>query len=204
MIQRIYNFLKSIRMLCEQTVNKIMFAYFGVKMEGHPGKIEGIVTVRSQSKGTITIGSGIQLRAGKKYNMIGGDTRLILRTYKGGSIRIGKNVGISNSALVRMNHIEIEDNVMIGGNCKIWDTDFHSLNADERMDEYDTHINSAPIHIKKGAFIGANTILLKGVTIGEKSIIGAGSVVTKDIPDGQLWAGNPVRYIKKLYVRENG
>ena len=197
MIQKIYIFMKSIRMFYEKMINKIMFAYFGVKIEGQPGKIEGIVTVRSQPKGTITIGKGIQLRAGKKYNMIGGDTRLILRTYRGGSIRIGQNVGISNSALVSMNHIEIEDNVMIGGSCKIWDTDFHSLNSNERMDEYDTHINSAPIHIKKGAFIGANTIILKGVTIGEKSIIGAGSVVTKDIPDGQIWAGNPARYIKE-------
>ncbi len=197
MIQKIYNFMKSIRMFYEKMINKIMFAYFGVKIEGQPGKIEGIVTVRSQHKGTITIGKGIQLRAGKKYNMIGGDTRLILRTYRGGSIRIGQNVGISNSALVSMNHIEIEDNVMIGGSCKIWDTDFHSLNSNERMDEYDTHINSAPIHIKKGAFIGANTIILKGVMIGEKSIIGAGSVVTKDIPDGQIWAGNPARYIKE-------
>ena len=197
MIQKIYNFIKSIRMFYEKMINKIMFAYFGVKIEGQPGKIEGIVTVRSQHKGTITMGKGIQLRAGKKYNMIGGDTRLILRTYRGGSIRIGQNVGISNSALVSMNHIEIEDNVMIGGSCKIWDTDFHSLNSNERMDEYDTHINSAPIHIKKGAFIGANTIILKGVTIGEKSIIGAGSVVTKDIPDGQIWAGNPARYIKE-------
>lgn len=189
--------MKSIRMFYEKMINKIMFAYFGVKIEGQPGKIEGIVTVRSQHKSTITIGKGIQLRAGKKYNMIGGDTRLILRTYRGGSIRIGQNVGISNSALVSMNHIEIEDNVMIGGSCKIWDTDFHSLNSNERMDEYDTHINSAPIHIKKGAFIGANTIILKGVMIGEKSIIGAGSVVTKDIPDGQIWAGNPARYIKE-------
>ena len=197
MIQKIYIFMKSIRMFYEKMINKIMFAYFGVKIEGQPGKIEGIVTVRSQPKGTITIGKGIQLRAGKKYNMIGGDTRLILRTYRGGSIRIGQNVGISNSALVSMNHIEIEDNVMIGGSCKIWDTDFHSLNSNERMDEYDTHINSAPIHIKKGAFIGANTIILKGVTIGEKSIIGAGSVVTKDIPDGQIWAGNPARCIKE-------
>lgn len=136
MIQKIYNFMKSIRMFYEKMINKIMFAYFGVKIEGQPGKIEGIVTVRSQHKGTITIGKGIQLRAGKKYNMIGGDTRLILRTYRGGSIRIGQNVGISNSALVSMNHIEIEDNVMIGGSCKIWDTDFHSLNSNERMDEY--------------------------------------------------------------------
>ena len=87
MIQKIYNFMKSIRMFYEKMINKIMFAYFGVKIEGQPGKIEGIVTVRSQHKGTITIGKGIQLRAGKKYNMIGGDTRLILRTYRGGSIQ---------------------------------------------------------------------------------------------------------------------
>lgn len=52
------------------------------------------------------------------------------------------------------------------------------------------------IHIKRGAYIGCNTIICKPVTIGENAIVGAGSVVTKDIPANQVWAGNPARYIK--------
>lgn len=179
-------------------INQIVFKYFGVKMNGKSGNIEGILTIRSSRKGAIQIGAGAQFRSGKKYNLIGGDTRLILRAYRGGSIKMGNNVGIANSALISMNHIEIEDNVMIGGSCKIWDTDFHSLNIAERMETPDTHINSAPILIKKGAFIGANTIILKGVTIGKNAVVGAGSVVTKDIPDGEIWGGNPAKFIKNI------
>ena len=55
-----------------------------------------------------------------------------------------------------------------------------------------------PVVIKDGAFIGAHTIVLKGVTIGERSIVGAGSVVTRSIPDYEIWAGNPAKFIKKV------
>ncbi|MCD7824200.1 MAG: hypothetical protein LUG86_09355 [Oscillospiraceae bacterium] len=55
-----------------------------------------------------------------------------------------------------------------------------------------------PVAVGNGAFIGAHTIILKGVTVGEKSIVGAGSVVTKSIPDGEIWAGNPAHFIRKV------
>lgn len=53
------------------------------------------------------------------------------------------------------------------------------------------------VHIKKRAYLGMNTLVVKPVTIGEDAIIGAGSIVTKDIPDGEVWAGNPARFIRK-------
>lgn len=62
--------------------------------------------------------------------------------------------------------------------------------------------SSRPIHIKYGAFIGAGSIILKGVTIGEYSIIGAGSVVCKDVPSGEVWGGNPAHFIRKLRIAE--
>ena len=55
-----------------------------------------------------------------------------------------------------------------------------------------------PVEIKDGVFVGAHSIILKGVTIGEGSIIGAGSVVTKSIPAGEVWAGNPAKFIRKI------
>lgn len=53
--------------------------------------------------------------------------------------------------------------------------------------------------IKKRAYLGCNTVICKPVTIGEDAIVGAGSIVTKDIPAGEVWAGNPARFIKKRY-----
>ena len=66
------------------------------------------------------------------------------------------------------------------------------------MQRPDTHIKTKPILIKEGAFIGAQSIILKGVTIGKHSVVGAGSVVTKDIPDGEIWGGNPAVFIRKV------
>ena len=58
------------------------------------------------------------------------------------------------------------------------------------------HFRLGTVHIKENAFIGCNTVICNSVTIGEGAIVGAGSVVTKDVPPFQVWAGNPARYIK--------
>ena len=115
----------------------------------------------------------------------------MLITHGNGKISIGNNVGISNTAIVSAESIVIDDNVMIGGSCKIYDTDFHSIRYEYRMQKPDTHI-------KEGAFIGAHSIILKGVIIGKHSVIGAGSVVTKSVPDDEIWAGNPAHFIRKV------
>ena len=57
---------------------------------------------------------------------------------------------------------------------------------------------TAPIVIGNDVFVGANSIILKGVTIGDRAIIGAGSIVTKDIPKDEVWAGNPAKFIRKI------
>lgn len=87
---------------------------------------------------------------------------------------------------------------MIGNNCVIFDTDFHSSNYDERIIRGNVNIPSKPIIIKEGAWIGGHSLVLKGVTIGKHSVIGAGSVVTRNVPDYQVWAGNPIKFIKEI------
>lgn len=136
--------------------------------------------------------------SGKMHNPIGGDTVARLICLKNAELIIGENVKMSNSTILAQNSIVIEDNVTIGGSCKIWDTDFHSLNPNLRETENDIPVNK-PIVVKKNAFIGSHSIILKGVTIGENSIIGAGSVVTKSVPTNEIWAGNPARFIKKAF-----
>lgn len=193
-----YQLYRTIRRVFESILNRLLFKRFGVEVLGDTKGFEGILTIRSSKRNSITIGKNVQIRSGKAYNIIGGDTRLILRTIDDGQIRIGNGVGISNSAVVSANSITIEDDVFIGGSCAIYDTDFHSSEYDQRINQGDKNIKSAPVIIKKGAFIGSRCIILKGVTVGEEAIIGAGSVVTKDIPDGEIWAGNPAKYIKKV------
>ena len=148
--------------------------------------------------GDILIGDSVSINSGFKYNPIGGQERTILYSRNGGKIKIGNNVGISNSSLFSVASITIKDNVKVGGSCKIYDTDFHSLDYYKRISDHDTDIISKPILIKEGAFVGAHSLILKGVIIGKHSIVGAGSIVTKNIPDNEIWAGNPACFIRKV------
>lgn len=131
--------------------------------------------------GNLEIGDNTRINSGIIYNAIGGNQETSFVTKENGSIVIGKNVGISNTAFVAQSNITVEDDVLIGGGCCIYDTDFHSIKYEERMDRKNPGTLTKPIRIKKGAFIGAHSIILKGVEIGENAVIGAGSVVTKSI-----------------------
>lgn len=115
-----------------------------------------------------------------------------------GEISIGNNVGISYANITSFNKITIEDNVLISSGVKIWGTDFHSIDFLYRCEKSDTHIKTASVIIRKGTFIGACSIILKGATIGQHFAVGAGSVVTKNIPDNEIWAGNPAVFIKTI------
>jgi len=163
---------------------------------GNNLRINGRIYCHSDSEKGIIIGDNVRINSSLKSNPIGGPTKTILYTRGNGCIKIGHNVGISNTSIFSEASIFIEDDVLIGGGCKIYDTDFHWLDYKERMNISGSI--SKRVTIKKGAFIGAHTIIIKGVTIGNHSIIGAGSVVTKDVPNNEIWAGNPAKYIRKV------
>jgi UDP-2-acetamido-3-amino-2,3-dideoxy-glucuronate N-acetyltransferase len=102
---------------------------------------------------------------------------------------IGDNVTLKCGIYV-WNGLRIENNVFIGPNATFINDNF------PRSKKYpDQFLNTI---IRDGASIGAGAIILGGLTIGKKSMIGAGSVVTKNIPDNELWVGNPARFLKKI------
>jgi len=111
-------------------------------------------------------------------------------------IIIGNNVGISGSTLNASKSIVIGDNVLIGSGCIVSDTDSHPLNLEDRINNNIHSIKSGQIIIKDNVFIGARCVILKSVTIGEGAIIGACSVITKDIPAHTIYAGNPAKFIR--------
>ena len=106
-------------------------------------------------------------------------------------IKIGNNVFInSNSLLMARGGITIEDDVMLAANVQL---------LSNNHDEYDRQVLLCkPIHIKKGAWIGAGASILPGVTIGEYAIVGAGAIVTKDVGDYEVAVGVPAKVVKKL------
>ncbi len=152
--------------------------------------------------GKCSIDTGFKMNNGLKSNPIGRAQPCILFVDRGASLVIGKNVGISSVAIVAHHSITISDNVKIGGGVCIYDTDFHSLNADVRLNASSDQKakKCLPVLIGSNVFIGAHSTILKGVTIGENSVVGACSVVTKTIPANEVWAGNPARYIKSVIL----
>lgn len=117
---------------------------------------------------------------------------------RGSRIVIGNNVGISGSTINATTTITIGDNVLIGSGCLITDTDSHPLHWKDRLDDKNELTARAPITICDNVFIGARSIILKGVTIGEGSVVGAGSVVSKDVPPYTVVCGNPAKIVKTL------
>ncbi|WP_165852035.1 acyltransferase [Mucilaginibacter terrenus] len=160
----------------------------------------GVPIVNVNLKGHFNIGKKFSMNSGKYHNMIGRQQQCYFIVNDGGSITIGDNVGVSCISIVSQRNITIGNNVRIGGGVAIYDTDFHPIEAAKRLSraEHNSNVNTAPVHISDGAFIGAHAIILKGVTIGKNAVVGAGAVVARSIPDNEIWAGNPAKLIKKL------
>lgn len=104
-------------------------------------------------------------------------------------VKIGNNVTIKCGVQI-WDGIELEDDVMIGANTT-FTNDLYPKSKNKEWTLLRTKVC-------KGASIGAGSTILPGLTIGEYSLVGAGSVVTKDIPAGEVWVGNPAKFLKKI------
>lgn len=102
---------------------------------------------------------------------------------------IGNNVTIKNGVQI-WDGVILEDNVCVGANVSFTNDRYpHAKNTEWKLEK---------TWVQKGASIGAGSTILCGVTIGENSMIGIGSVVTKDVPAGEVWVGNPAHFLKKV------
>ena len=162
---------------------------------GNGLSVNGRLFISADKRNSIIIGDNVKINSSEAANHVSG-IRTKLCTNKGGKIIIGNRVGMSNVTIYSFEEIAIEDDVFLGAGVRIYDTDFHSINYEERMNN--TGTKQKAVKICKGAFIGAEAMILKGVTIGRNSVVGAGSVVTKSIPDNEVWGGNPAHLIRKI------
>ncbi len=113
----------------------------------------------------------------------------------GFNIECGENFYINhNGVVLDCAKVKFGDNVFIGPNCGFY-TAIHPIKAEERITFMET---AKPITVGDNVWIGGNAVILPGVTIGRNSVIGAGSVVTKDIPDNVVAVGNPCKVIKHI------
>ena len=167
----------------------ILLKLKGVKIKS--GTFAGLPYINREKGSVIEIGRDCRFMSITKGNFIGINHRCILTTNNSESkLVIGDDCGFSGTSIWCFDSITIGNNVRVGANVVIMDGDAHQ--DDPRAGQ------NAPIVIEDNVWIGAGVMVLKGVTIGRNSLIGAGSVVVKDIPANCVAAGNPCRVIKEL------
>lgn len=147
MIKKLYY---KLRWFPSRMLNRIQFKMKGIKT-GYNVRTLGSIFIRG--KGQIEIGDNVTINSCLEANPIGGDRKTIFYIKKGAELNIGSNVGISNTAFYSESSITIEDDVLIGNGCKIYDSNFHSTSYEQRVSGKEDVI-SRPVVIKRGAFIG--------------------------------------------------
>ena len=160
---------------------------------GNDARYRGWCSFFKANDSKIVLGKNHVYNSCEYTNHIGLNHRCVLTTMKPcAEIIIGDNFGMSSSTITAFQSVRIGNNVRVGANCIIMDGDFHL--DDPRTNE------PRPVVIDDNVWLGANVVVMKGVHIGCNSVIGVNSVVTKDIPENVVAAGNPCKVIKFLKV----
>jgi acetyltransferase-like isoleucine patch superfamily enzyme len=155
----------------------------------------GIPRIHRFPNSTITIGDNCRFNSSKNSVKIGLYKPCAFVTMaKNAEIVIGKNVGGTSTTITAANKIIIGNNVLLGANTFIMDSDWHNVNPDEKTS---SRLNAKPVVIEDGVFLGYNTVVLKGVTIGKNAVIDANSLVIQSIPANAIALGNPCKVIIK-------
>lgn len=194
--------MKRLINLFSMVFNIIKFKQMGVVF-GKRLRVSGNMYLEVGQNSRIKIGDNFHLISGKMFNSIGRNIKSCIRADDQSEIIIGDNVGMSNVSIWAKLSIKIGDNVKIGADTIVLDSDMHSLDYMHRRNFTEDVANAKKkaIIIGDDVFIGARSIICKGVNIGDRVIIGAGSVVACSIPSDEIWAGNPARFVKRLNTK---
>ena len=166
--------------------------WWGVNI-GSKNRFYGKTVFRTEPNSIVSIGNNCRFNSSHRSNLIGVYSPCMISTIaKQSELYIGNGCGFSGTVIGAALSIKIGNNVRCGANTMITDSDWHS--DDPRTGK------NAPVIIEDNVWLGYGVKVLKGVHIGANSVIGAGSIVTHDIPANVIAAGNPCKVIKGLDV----
>jgi acetyltransferase-like isoleucine patch superfamily enzyme len=176
---------------------RLLFAINGIPWS-RGWRVHGVPIIQKHRHSQISFGPGLGLRSSVRSNPLAPNHPVVLATWQEGScLEVGANFGMTGGTLCAAERIIIGNNVAVGANTIITDTDFHTLYWKQRRLE-SSGGRSAAVVIKDDVFIGMNCLVLKGVRIGQGSVVGAGSVVSVDVPSNAVVAGNPAGVVREL------
>jgi acetyltransferase-like isoleucine patch superfamily enzyme len=161
-------------------------------------RIHGVPIIQKHRQSLMRFGPGLGLRSSVRSNPLAPNHPVVLATWQEGAhLEIGSNFAMTGGTICAVERIVIGNNVAVGANTTITDADFHAVDSKQRRSE-SFGGSTAPIVIEDDVFIGMNCLVLKGVRIGQGSVIGAGSVIAADVPPHVIAVGNPARVIREL------
>lgn len=174
---------------------RLMFALNRIEW-GDNWRFYGAPIIQKHRDSQMSFGPGLSLRSSTRSNPLSPNHPVVLATWQSGAVlEVGVRFAMTGGTLCAAERITIGDRVTVGANCVIVDTDFHPSDVTARQRSPNC-ADTAPVTIEDDVFIGMNCQILKGVTIGRGSVVGAGSIVTRDAPPGAILAGNPARVIR--------
>lgn len=186
--------------------NALYWRFNRLKFSGHNIShginliVRGSIYLNINPNSQAFIGDNCTIKSGDNHNPLSRNIRTSITLEENALLKIGDNVGLSSVCLWVHESVTIGNNVTVGADTIIVDSDCHSLNHNDRRN-IDTDMaqkTDKEINIGDDVLIGMRAIILKGVTIGDRSVVGGGSIVTKDVPPDSIVGGNPARIIKKL------
>lgn len=195
---KLLNIPALVRMRFYPMLNRALLKKKGAVL-GRNVQIPGKLNLVTSGNNVIGIGDNFYFSSGDAVNPISSNLQGAIYLENGASLKIENNVGMSSTRMWIHDSVTIGDNVKIGAFVLITDTDAYPMDYMVRRTSNEG-TKSAPIVIEDDVWVGAHSIILKGVTIGARSIIGAGSVVTKSIPADCVAAGNPCKVIKSINI----
>lgn len=169
----------------------------GVETEYGYVTLLGEPIIYKASNSRIVIGKGVTLVSTTHYNYAGINHPVILATQRpGAEIHIGDGSGFSGTTVVAFEKVEIGKNFGGGANTCIYDGDFHGIKASERVK--DECVKVSPVKIGDDVWMAAGSMVLKGVIIGDRAVVGAMSLVNKNVEADSIYAGNPAKFVRKI------
>lgn len=188
------------RLTYDKTVVPFWLHQLGIKF-GPNCRFEGMPIVKLGLSGHIRLGHHVILFSRTDSNPHSIPHPVILALYGSEArIDIGDYTALSGVSISVRTAVTIGKYVQIGPGACLWDNDGHALDATERREAGPNQtVKCGPIVIEDDAFIGARAMIMKGVTIGKGAIVGASSLVTKDVSAGDIVVGNPARVVGSVF-----
>jgi acetyltransferase-like isoleucine patch superfamily enzyme len=188
--------IRTVRFRLFTTIARVRLRFNGVEIQSGL-LVTGWLRLCLHPRSRVKIGRNVVIRSGHYDNPVGAYVPTSIFVGDAGFLEVQDGAGLSNCTIIAYERISIGPSAFLGGGTRVYDSNFHPLDLRKRVSRSDPPLTK-PVDIGAGAFVGGHSLILKGVSIGDRAIVGAGSVLTRSVPADEIWAGNPARFVRAV------